>query len=129
MVSQHQPLGVRLQIHVLVHPVGNRLPVQVMLEQRHQRHAQRKQPLQEVLDDAPKLLPVLAGRGGFSSSPTHSLLERRVLPPRIVRGLGSLTSTRGIYLRKTASQTQWLRAWADTRPNLNGNNHLLCCPT
>jgi len=32
MIPQHQLLGVRMQIHLLVHPVGNRMPAQVMLE-------------------------------------------------------------------------------------------------
>jgi hypothetical protein len=32
MIPQHQLLGVGMQINLLVHPVGNRVPVQVMLE-------------------------------------------------------------------------------------------------
>ena len=32
VIPQHQLLGIRVQVHLLVHPVGNRMPVEVMLE-------------------------------------------------------------------------------------------------
>jgi hypothetical protein len=32
VIPQHQLLGIRMQIHLLVHPLGNRIAVQVMLE-------------------------------------------------------------------------------------------------
>ena len=54
VVPQHQLLGVGMQIHLLVHPVGYRLAVQVMLEQR-QWHDQRHQPLAVVLDQTQEL--------------------------------------------------------------------------
>ena len=54
MIPQHQLLGVGMQVHLLVHPVGNRVAVQVMLEQS-QRHDQRQQPLPVVLDETEEL--------------------------------------------------------------------------
>jgi hypothetical protein len=64
MIAQHQLLGIRIQIHLLVHPAGNWMPVQVMLEQR-QRHNQRHQPLPVVLDEAQELLFVLSLERSF----------------------------------------------------------------
>jgi hypothetical protein len=32
VVPQHELLGIRIEIHLLVHPVGYRMPVQVILE-------------------------------------------------------------------------------------------------
>jgi hypothetical protein len=32
VIPQHQLLRVRMQVHLLVHPLGHRMPVQVMLE-------------------------------------------------------------------------------------------------
>ena len=32
VIPQHQLLGIRMQVHLLVHPVGNRMPVEMMLE-------------------------------------------------------------------------------------------------
>jgi hypothetical protein len=32
MIPQHQHLGVAMQIHLLVHPVGHWIAIQVMLE-------------------------------------------------------------------------------------------------
>jgi hypothetical protein len=32
MIPQHQLLGIRMQVDLLVHPVGHRMPVQMMLE-------------------------------------------------------------------------------------------------
>jgi hypothetical protein len=40
---------IRMQVHLLVHPLGHRVADQVMLEQR-QRHDERQQPLAVVLD-------------------------------------------------------------------------------
>ena len=34
VVPQHRFLGIRMQVDLLVHPVGHRMPVRVMLEQR-----------------------------------------------------------------------------------------------
>ena len=48
-----------MEVDLLVHPVGNRIAVQVMLEQR-QRHDQRHQPLAVVLDETQELLLVVA---------------------------------------------------------------------
>ena len=63
MVLQHQLLGIRMQVHLLVHPVGHRIAAQVVLQQR-QRHDQRQQPLPVVLDEAQELQPT-AGRHGL----------------------------------------------------------------
>ena len=41
---QHQLLGVRMQVHLLVYPVGHRVAAQVVLEQG-QGYDQRHQPL------------------------------------------------------------------------------------
>jgi hypothetical protein len=49
-----------MQVDLLVHPLGHRVPVQVVLEQR-QRHDQRHQPLPLVIYEAQELLLVLAG--------------------------------------------------------------------
>jgi len=32
MIPQHELLGIGMEVDLLVHPVGNRMPVQVMLE-------------------------------------------------------------------------------------------------
>jgi hypothetical protein len=32
MIAQHQLFRIRMQVHLLVHPIGNRMPVQVMLQ-------------------------------------------------------------------------------------------------
>jgi hypothetical protein len=34
VIAQHQLLGVAMEVHLLVHPVENRVPIQVVLEQR-----------------------------------------------------------------------------------------------
>ena len=34
VIPQHELLGIRMQVHLLVHPVGHRVAVQVMLQQR-----------------------------------------------------------------------------------------------
>ena len=54
VIPQHELLGVRMQVDLLVHPFRHRMPVQMMLEQR-QRHDQRQQSLPVVLDEAQKL--------------------------------------------------------------------------
>jgi hypothetical protein len=54
VIPQHQLLGMRMEVDLLVHPLGNRMPVQMMLEQC-QRHYQWHQPLAVVLDEAQKL--------------------------------------------------------------------------
>jgi hypothetical protein len=43
-----------MEVDLLMHPVGHRMPVQVMLEQR-QRYDQWHQSLAVVLDEAQKL--------------------------------------------------------------------------
>ncbi len=53
VVAQHQLLGVEMQIHLLVHPLGHRILVRVML--------QWQQSLAVVLDEAQELQPT-AGR-------------------------------------------------------------------
>jgi hypothetical protein len=58
VIAQHQLFGIRIQIHLLVYPLGHRVPVQVMLEQR-QRHDQRQQPLPVVLDEAQEFLFII----------------------------------------------------------------------
>ena len=76
MIPQHQLLRVRMQIHLLVyptlrwappqstgtgkHPLGNRIAVQVVLQQR-QGHDQWQQSLAVFLDEAQELQPT-AGR-------------------------------------------------------------------
>jgi hypothetical protein len=45
-----------METYLLVHPVGNRMPVQVMLE-HHEGYDQRQQPLAVVLDKARELQP------------------------------------------------------------------------
>jgi hypothetical protein len=32
MIPQHEFLRIRMEVHLLVHPVGNRVPVQMMLD-------------------------------------------------------------------------------------------------
>jgi hypothetical protein len=32
MIAQHQLLGVRMQIDLLIHPTGHRIPVQLVLQ-------------------------------------------------------------------------------------------------
>jgi hypothetical protein len=59
VIAQHQLLGIRMQVHLLVHPVGHRVAAQVMLQQR-QGHDQWHQPLPVVLDEAQKLLLIFA---------------------------------------------------------------------
>jgi hypothetical protein len=54
VIPQHQLLGVRMQVHLLVHPIWHRVAVQVVLQQR-QRYDQRQQPLAVVLDETQKL--------------------------------------------------------------------------
>jgi hypothetical protein len=54
VIAQHQLLGVRMEVHLLVHPLGYRVAIQVMLEQRH-GHDQRHQLLPVVLDEAQQL--------------------------------------------------------------------------
>jgi hypothetical protein len=54
VVPQHQLLGIRMQIHLLVYPLRHRIAVQVMLEQC-QRHDQRQQALPVVLDQTEEL--------------------------------------------------------------------------
>ena len=44
-----------MEVHLLVHPVGHRVPLQVLFE-RCERHDQRHQPLAVVLDEAQELL-------------------------------------------------------------------------
>jgi hypothetical protein len=41
VVPQHQILGIRMQLHLLVHPLRHRIAVQMMLDQR-QRHDQQQ---------------------------------------------------------------------------------------
>ena len=74
MVPQHELLGVRMQVDLLVHPVGNRIAVQVVLQER-QGHDQRHHPQAVVLDEAQELQPTAGGpchhlRGGSSVSPS-----------------------------------------------------------
>jgi hypothetical protein len=57
-ILQHQLLRVLIQVDLLVHPLRNRIAIQVMLEQR-QGHDQRQQPLPLVLDEAQQLQPAL----------------------------------------------------------------------
>ena len=54
MVAQHQFLRIRVEVNLLMHPVRDRVAVQVVLEQR-QGHDQRHHPLPIVLDEAQKL--------------------------------------------------------------------------
>jgi hypothetical protein len=73
VIPQHQFLLTRVEIHLLVHPLGNRMPVQVMLEQR-QGNDQRQQPLPVVLDEAQELQPTFGrpcrrSTGDSSGSP------------------------------------------------------------
>ena len=64
MIPQHQLLGVRMQIHLLVHPrcarykhpLGHRIAVQVVLQQR-QGHDQGQQALPVILDETQELQP------------------------------------------------------------------------
>jgi hypothetical protein len=58
VIPEYQLLRVGMQVYLLVHPVGHRVPVQVMLEQR-QGHDQRQQPLSIVLDKAQELQPTV----------------------------------------------------------------------
>jgi hypothetical protein len=58
MIPQHELLGVGMQVHLLVHPVGYRVAVQVVLKER-QGHDQRQQPLAVVLDKAQELQPTV----------------------------------------------------------------------
>jgi hypothetical protein len=54
VVPQHEFLGIRMEIDLLVHPLRHRVAVQVMLQER-QRHDQRRQPPPVVLDEAQEL--------------------------------------------------------------------------
>jgi hypothetical protein len=54
VIPQHQLLRVGVQIHLLVHLLGHRVTVEVVLEQR-QGYDQRHHPLPVVLDEAQKL--------------------------------------------------------------------------
>ena len=58
VIPQHQLLRVRMQVHLLVHPIRHREAVQVMLQQ-HQRHDQGHKSLPVVLDEAQQLQPAL----------------------------------------------------------------------
>ena len=78
-IPQHQLLGVRMQVDMLVHPLGHRVAAQMMFEQGR-RHDQRHQPLPVVLDEAQKLLLVVARQvipGGESFSGNHPYLLDR----------------------------------------------------
>ena len=79
VIPQHQLLGIGMQIHLLVHPLGNRIAVQVMLEER-QRHNEGQQALAIVLYEAQELLLVFAGEVILEI--THQVLEHvHVLSP------------------------------------------------
>jgi hypothetical protein len=54
MIAQHQLFGVRMQVHLLVHPVGHRMPVQ------------GRAPLARTLAEA------AATSGGAASAVTHT---------------------------------------------------------
>jgi hypothetical protein len=54
MIAQYQLLGIRMQIHLLMHPVGNQMPVQVLLVPLT-LHKQRRQPLLVVFNEAQEL--------------------------------------------------------------------------
>jgi hypothetical protein len=69
-----------MQEHLLVHPVGNRIAVQVMLEQG-ERHDQRQQPPAAALCEAQELLLVLA-RQVVPQKPHQVLEDVDVLGPR-----------------------------------------------
>ncbi len=56
MIPQHQLFGVRMEVHLHVHPLRHRIAVQVVLEQR-QGHDQGHQPLPVVLDETQELQP------------------------------------------------------------------------
>ena len=56
VIPQHQLSGIRMQVHLLVHPIWHRIAVQVMLHQR-QWHDQRHQTLPVVLNEAQQLQP------------------------------------------------------------------------
>lgn len=76
VIAQHQLLGIRMEVHLLMHLVGHRIAAQVMLEQR-QGHDQRYQALAVVLDEAQEFQPTtgrpcLRWRGG--SSGVHQTL-------------------------------------------------------
>jgi hypothetical protein len=59
MIAQHELLRIRIQVHLLVHPLRHRVAIQVVLEQRH-GHNQWHQPLAVVLDQPQQLLLVVA---------------------------------------------------------------------
>jgi hypothetical protein len=54
MIPQHQLLRIRMEVDLLVHPIGHRIAVQVVLEQG-QGHNQWYKPLPVVLDKAQEL--------------------------------------------------------------------------
>jgi hypothetical protein len=56
VIPQHQLLRIRMQVHLLVHPLRHRVAAQVVLEQR-QWHDQGHQPLPVVFNEAQKLQP------------------------------------------------------------------------
>jgi hypothetical protein len=54
VIAQHELLGIRMQVYLLVYPVGHRVAVQVMLEQG-QGHDQGHKSLPVVLDETREL--------------------------------------------------------------------------
>lgn len=59
MVAEHQLFRIRIEINPPMHPIRDRMATQVVLQQR-QRHDQRHQALLVVLDQAQRLVLVLA---------------------------------------------------------------------
>jgi hypothetical protein len=70
MISQHQLLGIRMEVNLLVYPVRHRKAVQEVLQER-QRHDQRHQPLSVVLAATQELQPT-AGRPCLRSTSDSS---------------------------------------------------------
>ena len=56
VIPRHQFLGVGMEVHLPVHPLRDRMSVEVMLKQRQGYH-QRQQPLAVVLNEAQELQP------------------------------------------------------------------------
>ena len=54
VISQHEFLGIRMQVDLLAHPVGHRITVQVVIQQC-QGYDRWYQPLPVVLDEAQQL--------------------------------------------------------------------------
>jgi hypothetical protein len=73
VIPQHQFLGIRMELDLLVSPLGHRVAVQMMLEER-QRHDQRQQSLPAVLDETQALLLIFAGEVILEK--THRRKER-----------------------------------------------------